>query len=218
MRNTRILMAAASLVTLAACTESLSLEGMGAAALHMARTEGSPMLVQSTEPASEPQAVSSDTVESFEVTITSIQFLRADAEESDASGWTTLNFDEGTRVDLMALPEEGIAATLIAEGSVQAGSYRAVRLFVSNPTMVFKGDISFGLGNTLEGGVEYEVTIPSAAQSGLKVFVEFAVEASSEGGAQTDVNLVFDSALSLTNVTATGTGRVIVNPVIRSSN
>jgi hypothetical protein len=211
MRKTRILLAAASIVALTACSEGLG-AGMGEAALNMSRTDDAPMMLTSTEPSSEPQSVSSDTVESFEVTITSIQFLRADAEEADANGWVTLNFDEGVTVDLMALPDSGIAA-LVAEGSVEAGAYSAVRLFVTSPKMVFRGDIEFGLGNTLEGGVEYDVTIPSSAQSGIEVFVDFEIDVNAE----TDVNLLFDSALSLTNLTVTGASQIIVNPVIRGN-
>jgi len=219
MRTMRLWKAAIAFsmtAALAACDNTLSLSGTGEAAVTMARSSDGPITLSSQD-GSASRSVDSDTVESFMVTVTSVQFLRADASESDASGWTSVDIEEGTRIDLMALPEEGVAVQLIAEGRVAAGSYRMVRLFVSNPTITFKGDISFGVGNTLQGGVEYDVTIPSALQTGIKTEASFEVEASEDGGTKTNVDLLFDAGSTFSAVTVTGTGTVVVGPVIRSN-
>ncbi len=87
-----------------------------------------------------------------------------------------------------------------------------VRLLVSGGTIVFDADISVGQFTFAAGNPGYGVTIPSGAQTGLKTDLAFTV---GEGGS-TEVNLLFDEGATFQNATATGSGKVILAPVLRS--
>lgn len=211
-RRQYLLAVCAALAT-AACTESLSLEGTGQARILMQR-ESAPLLQQSpswTED-SEQVAVAPDTVASLLVTVTSVQFLRLGVTDtSDASpAWTTVHLASPVTIDLMAL--SGDSSLLITQGSVAAGAYGRVRLFVTNPRIVFKGDITIGVARVFQGGVEYAVEIPSGGQTGIKTDISFEVEAN----ATSDAHLVFNEGATFANVAATGNGRVVLAPVIRA--
>lgn len=200
--------------TLAACADSLSLSGTGEAAITMARDTSGPITFASQD-GSASRSVSSDTVESFMVTVTAVQFLEAGANASDESGWTTVDIGHSSRINLMALPAEGAMAQLIAEGSVAAGSYRRVRLVVSSPTIQFKGDIALGVGTVLEGGVNYDVQLGSLSNT-IEANASFEVQARSDSGStRTSVDLVFDAGASLSSVSLSGSGDVIILAVVR---
>lgn len=207
----------------AACSDSLSLDvgATGEVAVQMQRMSGSSLsslLFQQQNTETSPRAVSPDTVASLTADITAIQFLRAGSDSSDNAAWTSLRLDAPVHVDFMALPSEGSSPLVIASGRVAVGSYSMVRLFVSNPHITFKGSISFGTAGTLSGGVEYAVTIPSSAQTGVKTEVSFSVEASASDSTSTtaDVPLLFDEGSTFANVAVTGTGTVMVAPVFRA--
>ncbi len=194
------------------CSESLSLEATGEVQVLLGRQSGTPTAAVAYFAFDGMlYPIPQDTVASLTVTVTSIQFLGAGDEESDEGGWVTLDLAAPVELDLMALPSEGDSPIVIASGSVAVGAYAKVRLFVTAPTIVLKGDFSFG-GTTLEGGVELAAEIPSSAQSGLKTDASFEVAE----GATADVDLLFDAGTTLTNITLTGDGRVIVAPVLRS--
>lgn len=209
----RYLMGAAAALATAACTESLNLEAMGEARILMQRESG-PVLLESPSWADEQTttAIAPDTVASLLVTVTSVQFLRLGAADtSDTSpAWSTVDLSAPVTLDLMALAND--SSLVIAQGSVAAGAYGRVRLFVTNPRIVFKGDISIGAGQLFAAGVEYQVTIPSGNQSGIKTDISFAVAAN----ATSDARLVFDEGATFLNVAAAGNGRVMLAPVIRA--
>jgi hypothetical protein len=154
-------------------------------------------------------------VASLEVTVTSIQFLRAGDEDDEAGGWITLQLSAPVSLNLMALPTEGDSPVVIASGSVEAGTYTQVRLFVTDPSVEFSSDVTIGAAATFQAGVEYAVTIPSAGQTGIKTDASFTVTAD-ESGATADVGLLFDAGTTFANVAATGNGQVILAPVLRS--
>lgn len=215
MKRHLILSAALSLLsTVAACSDTLSLDGMGEAAVSMTRAGESAIPFSSSEGGSGTRSVSSDTVRSFFVTVVAVEFQSQDALAGD-SGWTRMDLDQSVRVDLMSLPEEGTTARVIAEGHIAAGSYRAVRLVISNPSIVFKGDVSFGLGQTARGGVSYNVELPGgdmAIEATAMVRVE---SGSSNAGAESTAELEFDAASSLSSVALQSGGSVLVGLVIR---
>lgn len=76
--------------------------------------------------------------------------------------------------------------------------------------IVFDIDVSVG-GFTLAAGDSHPVTIPSGEQTGLKTDLAFVVDGS------TTVNLFFDEDATFRNVTATGSEKVILTPVLRNS-
>lgn len=207
------------LAALAACSDTLGLNATGEVRLALGKLSD-PLVAfpPSNDTAATQRAVMPDTVASFKVTVTAIQLLEAGSDSSDASpGWTNVQLSAPIDVDLMALPSG--SDSLIATGHVAAGSYSMVRLFVTNPRIRFKGAVDFGLGGILQGGVDYTVTIPSAAQSGIKVAggVTVQANASASSSASNQVNLAFDQRATLGNVTFTGSGTIIVQAVLRSN-
>jgi hypothetical protein len=154
--------------------------------------------------------VSRDTVAALAVRITDLQFLPATAEGTDDAAWVSLELSNPVRLDLLDLPSEGASPLVIASGTIAAGDYGKVRLFVDSAAIEFKGPINLGAAASFLAGIGYEVEIPSAAQTGLKTDIAFSVE---EGA---DVNLLFAPNATFQNLTVTGNGRVILTPVIRS--
>jgi hypothetical protein len=161
--------------------------------------------------------VSKDTVLSLTVEVTEIQFLpkEAEAQAGDDGVWISLSLAQPVPLDLMTLPTEGQSPLVIASGEVPVGSYGDVRLFVENAQIVFKGDINLGVAFGFEGGVAYPVEIPSGPETGIKTDAEFSVTADAEGNVN-DVHLLFSPTATFLNVSGTGTGEVILAPVIRS--
>lgn len=163
-------------------------------------------------------AVPPGAVASLRASVTAIEFLRAEAGDTNsASAWSSLSLSAPVEIDLMALPMEGDSSPIvIATATLAAGTYSRVRLFVTDPRIVFTSDLAIGLGVMFQGGVEYDVTIPSGSQTGIKTDASFTVTASSDGGTATDVGLLFDAGTTFANVTATGSGGVILSPVLKS--
>lgn len=209
----RGMLAVALAVVTGACSNTVDLAATGEVRLLMSRDTGAAAQPVAGETGDAQANVPQDTVQSLVVTVVGIDVLMESGDSSEISpAWTSVELASSFDLDLMALPTEDAAAQLVASGSVEAGTYTRVRLRVTNPRVVFKGDISFGVGGILDGGTEYAVVIPSSGQTGLKVAVGVTVEAD----ASTDVGLVFDAAESLTNVTVTGTGQVMMSPVIKA--
>ncbi len=159
-------------------------------------------------------AISKDTVSTLVVRIIRIEFLpkAEEAREADPGAWIALDLSAPVTIDLMALPTEGTFPLVIASGAVPVGNYGDVRLFTDSAAIRFKGPIELGAAFRFEGNTTYQVTIPSVEQTGIKTDAEFTVE---EG---TDVNLLFSPTATFLNVTGTGTGQVILAPVIRYRN
>jgi hypothetical protein len=163
-------------------------------------------------------AMDKDTVAALLVQVSDIQFLPkyAEAQAADDAAWISLRLSAPVQLDLMALPTAGESPLVIASGTVPVGSYGDVRLFVSDATIRFKGNVDLGVAFSFEGGVDYAVEIPSGDQTGIKTDAEFTVEAD-EGGEANDVQLLFSPSATFLNVTGTGDGRVMLAPVIRSA-
>lgn len=162
--------------------------------------------------------ISPDTVASLIIRVTDIEFLPAEQEgnEEDDGAWIRLALPDTVELDLMTLPTEGESPVVIASGAVPEGDYSNVRLFVDGATIEFNGPISLGAAFTFDGGVAHDVTIPSGAETGLKTDASFSVTADAQGNVN-DVNLLFSTGSTFQNVNGTGTGEVILAPVIRGN-
>lgn len=160
-------------------------------------------------------AIPADTVASLEVTISDVSYLAEGDDENTQSAWQTLALPAAVTLDLMALPTEETGSIVIDAGTVAVGSYRKVRLLVGEGEIVFKGDLSLGGGADFTGATVYPVTIPSGLQTGIKTDVEFEVTAN-EDATVNAAYLVFDPDATFLNITATGAGGVILNPVLRA--
>ncbi|HEX9631395.1 MAG TPA: DUF4382 domain-containing protein [Gemmatimonadales bacterium] len=167
---------------------------------------------------SEGAAVAIDpaVVASLTVQITGIQFLPKEQEgnDADAGAWISLQLASPVTVDLMALPTEGESPLVIASGAVLVGDYASVRLFVDEAVIRFSEAVSLGLSLTFDADFDYDVSIPSGTETGIKTDAEFSVVADAEGNVN-DVGLLFSPGATFLNVTGTGSGEVILAPVIR---
>jgi hypothetical protein len=160
--------------------------------------------------------ISPDVVASLTVRITEIQFLPADQEgnEDEGGAWVSLQLSSPVTIDLMTLPTEGESPLVIASGSVLVGDYANVRLFVDEAVIRFSETVSLGLALTFDADVDYDVTIPSGAETGIKTDASFSVVADAEGTVN-EVGLLFSPGATFLNVSGTGTGNVMLAPVIR---
>ena len=154
-----------------------------------------------------------DTVEALTIRIATIQVLPQGRDEADNGDWVSLEMGSPVLLDLMSLPTEGESPLVIASGALEVGTYANVRLYTDSASVSFKGPISLGAAEDFEAGVDYLVDIPSGDQTGINTDVSFTVEAAAEGNAN-DVALLFDSGSTFQNISATGTGRVTLTPVI----
>ena len=194
--------------------------GTGLLMVTMQQSSGAGVSAVQSVQGEESGKIDLDNVASLTVRVTSIQFLPAGADdteenggasEEDGGGWIVLEFAEPVAFDLLALPTEGESPLVVAAGAVAAGDYRKVRYLVGDAIIVFNE--AFTVGNaTFEG--EHAVTIPSGAKPGLKTDVAFTVVAD-DGGTPQEVTLLFEPGATFQNSTATGSGKVIVAPVIR---
>lgn len=132
-------------------------------------------------------------------------------ESEDDAGdrpWIRVELTEAATVDLMGLV--GASAPAIATGEVPSGTYNQVRLFIGEATISFTDPVKVG-NATYDADVEYELRIPSAGQSGLKVQTGFFDIGSGE---VETVGLLVDLTDSVKNIVATGAGTVQMTPVI----
>ena len=167
--------------------------------------------------------VEKEKVDSLFVWFSRIGFLPVDSAEADTTDsgedeeypWIWMDLDSVVRIDLMALPAQADSAVVIAAGSVPAGDYRKLRMIVVDAAIYFNDPISVG-NQTYEVDTEYSVDVPSGAQSGLKTDAWFTVEADADTGDPLGVNVLFDPNMTFNNVTATGSGRVKITPVLKT--
>lgn len=212
----------AALVTLTACDGTAGPEGDGEARVLMSRSTSGPSasLLGNGAPGEVGSAgISLESVSSIEVTVDRVELHRADAEEVEGEGadgppwegeapggWISLDVEE-TSLDLLALPVEG--GVEIATGDVEAGVYDKARLFVSSATITLDEQVQIGAAATLEPG-EYDLFIPSAEQTGIKVdLADFEVVTDGSGA----VVLEFEAGSSVQTVTWTANG-LLMSPVL----
>ncbi|HEX7091118.1 MAG TPA: DUF4382 domain-containing protein [Longimicrobiales bacterium] len=194
---------------LTAC-EDVTGPGEGSLSVRMSRDDSGPAaaLVAADLVQASIGPVALDAVQSIDVTISAIQVQPEGADE--ASGpWVTLDLTAPTSVNLLALPTEGGAGLLVATDEVEAGAYGHLRLLFDSATITFSQDVTLG-ATTYTAGTAYALTIPSGAQTGIKL--ELGGIEVPEGGAA-EVELVFDATLSVGNVLATGAG-IQMTPVM----
>lgn len=165
-------------------------------------------------PAGPAVAISPDTVASLVIRVTDIEVLPVGGDEDDDGAWISLTLPDTVDLDLMALPTTAGSPLVVASGALPVGDYQNVRLFVASATIEFTGPLSLGGAVTFDANVMYDVTIPSGAQTGLKTDAAFSVTADGQGNVN-DVDLLFSTGSTFQNVTGTGTGEVILAPVIR---
>ena len=160
-------------------------------------------------------AVSLASVSSIDVSVTRVDALPAAAAEGEESAWVSLDLtDKAKTINLRSLPSEG--GVTIAAGELEDGQYSNLRLFVSTATITFSEAVTIGSAanpRTLAAGT-YDLLIPSAAQTGIKVPASFLVSRTTEGETTT-VNVAFDGSASVQSLQSTQRG-VQMSPVLIS--
>jgi len=126
-------------------------------------------------------------------------------------GWVQLPIDSA-RLDLIHLPDSASAGIPVATGTLPAGRYRHVRLFIVNPLIYFDSTLVTPAGDTLKGGVGYPVIFPSADSTGaiFRTDDPFVVPAAGD-----TVSLYFDRDDTVRHIIITGDGKIIVPPIMR---
>lgn len=112
------------------------------------------------------------------------------------SGWVTVSSPNKT-VDLLKL-QGGVVEALASNQTIGVGTYQMLRLVL-------------GSGNTLTlaAGSIVPLTVPSGQQTGIKIPLNFTVQA----GTTADVWIDFDGGHSI-HVVGTGSGSYILRPVV----
>ena len=131
--------------------------------------------------------------------------------EADSVAWYSLDLVGPARLDLVHLPTDSANGLVLASGNVPPGDYRHERLEITHATIRFDTTVTAWNGLTFKPDTGYAVLIPSAKQSGLKTDAGLTVPA---GGG--DVTLIFDTDATIRGALVTGSGKIIVVPVIRS--
>jgi hypothetical protein len=120
-----------------------------------------------------------DLVEEANVTINKIEVRKKGDGEDDGSPFMVIS-EEVQNFNLLEL-SNGVTASLV-EIDIPVGSYDLIRLYVDAASVVLKD------------GTEYDLEIPSGAQTGIKCFVKPPFEVA--GGLTTDLLLDFDVSKS----------------------
>jgi hypothetical protein len=130
------------------------------------------------------------------VTEVAVNVSAAAADSDSARGWVVLNHDS-TTYDLIQM--QNGTFRVIGSTTLAAGTYSQIRLKI-------------GAGSTVVvNGQTFPLTVPSGAQSGLKIQGPFVVS----GGQVTDVLIDFDASRSIIQ---TGNGTYMLKPVIHVMN
>jgi hypothetical protein len=155
--------------------------------------------------------IATSQIDSMYIRITSISALRTSADTSENSGgWVTVALADsgGKRINLLRLPVAGQDSISLARGELEAGTYKNIRLQFDSAASFIRLKQTLTVGNTtFTAGTSYPLRIPSNV---LKTSASFTIAEDS----LTSVNLVFNTDASVGNITATGSGQLILSPVI----
>jgi hypothetical protein len=149
-------------------------------------------------------------VDSLNARVTRVEALPLafEPDSMDGGAWQSVDVSGNGLINLVKLPTETQGALVVAADSIPSGEYVNLRFFMEDLTIWFNKQIQVGQ-IVFQPNTPYTVTLPSGAQSGLKTRARFTLP---EGGAQ--VSIVFDGGATLANLSITGTGAVVLAPVL----
>ncbi|MBI9064202.1 MAG: DUF4382 domain-containing protein [Marinilabiliaceae bacterium] len=131
--------------------------------------------------------------------------IREKNEDNEGRPFITLS-EEVQEFNLLDLTN-GVTASLV-DLEIEVGSYDLIRLYVAEASV------------KLNDGTEFDLTIPSGAQTGIKVFIDPSIQVA--GGLTTDLLLDFDVSKSFVpqggNDSPEGIKGFHFKPVIKASN
>ena len=151
-------------------------------------------------------------IDSLFVDVYAVEANRGDGD----AGWQTIELLDvpQQRINLVALPYDGSGSLELALGELEVGSYDHIRLRFDETTIkiYLNQDVTLGDGTVLTAG-GHGLRVPSGTQNGLKIHTaRFEVTED----ATATIQLIFDGPVSLGNLHTTGTGAVMMSPVLRS--
>lgn len=154
-----------------------------------------------------PQDVTSGSVDINNVATLAATLDSVQLQTSGSQGWQTVQPGAGAQpINLLDLPAVSVAldlgTVLLETGACQA------RLFLTDAKITFTDAVVVGQF-TFDASTEYDVTIPSGPRTGLKADGGCDVPA----GGMT-VTLAFDATATVGTITATGSGSILLSPVI----
>lgn len=214
------LMAGLMALSLGACDDATGPDGARTTVTLSQLEDGSATMAASMVASETGLAqVTMDEVTSIVVRVTRVQVHRAGGDDGNGNGngaggpaWVDLAV-ESAEVDLIADLSDGQTVTL-ADGELDAASYDQVRLFVDSAAIVFSEPQPLPGGGD-ETVTEAQLEIPSAGQTGIKIpGAGFTVEEESPA----TVEILFDAGTSVQNINITGTGQVMMAPVLIGEN
>ncbi len=195
---------------LVGCSDTVAVGGAHRVEVALQRTDAALPLATMLSTAASQGRLQVDQVDSLFITITSISFLRAVAEDDTLeAAWETLSLTDPVTIDLLSLPMEDDSAVVIAAGDLPAGDYERIRFRVSGSSIFLNTGVMIGKA-VFVADTEYAVKVPSGTTSGLKTDLAVSVEDA------TAANLVFSTLATFDAVTATGNGQVILSPVLKA--
>ncbi len=150
-------------------------------------------------------------VDSLNVRVTRVEGLPVVSEGDSANdaAWQSVDVVGNGLLNLVKLPTETQGAIVVATDSIPSGDYGNLRFFMQDMTIWLNKQIQVGQ-IIFQAHTPYTLTMPSGTQTGLKTKAQFTVP---EGGGQ--VSIVFDGTATLANMTVTGTGAVVLAPVLQ---
>jgi hypothetical protein len=154
-------------------------------------------------------------VDSMFIRVTAVSALKQGADTAEASGgWVTLQLADsgGKRINLLNLPRTGGDSIGIARGDLKPGNYKNIRLQFdsTSSTIRLKQDVTIGTFAFLKN-TSYPLRVPSGV-----IKIPAATLTVSEDSLS-QVNLVFQLNSSIGTIVATGSGQLMMNPVIHTS-
>jgi hypothetical protein len=195
----------------AACDDSTGGDDTGQLRVFMTADASSAATVSDAVAASSFGQLSTDQIDSMYIRITGISALRSTADTADSSGgWVTVELADsgGRRINLLNLPVAGQDSISLARGELEAGTYKNIRMTFDEASAFVVLNENVTVGNTtFTAGTRYTLRIPSNV---IKTSASFTIAEDSLSA----VNLVFSTDASVANITSTGSGQMIMNPVI----
>jgi len=216
-KGSKLLLPILATMALAACGDSTSSDNADVRVL-LSRDGAAASLQASALSGLLAERVSLSSVDSLSVTVTAVEALSpatsdttvADSAGKGERGWVTIDLPAPLSVNLMGLPTDTAGGFQLVRGTLAAGTYSRVRLVVADTAgfVVFRQPVTVGQ-STFAAGQRVRLEVPSGK---IKTAINFTVGADSAS----QLRLVFDPATTVRNVTATGSGRVKINPVLRA--
>lgn len=153
-----------------------------------------------------PQDVTSGVVDLNNVATLTATLDSVQLQTSGSQGWQTVQPSSALPIDLLDLPTASpalnLGTVLLEPGACQ------IRLFLTDPTISFVDPVVVGQAS-FDAATDYDVTIPSGPQTGLKADGTCNVPT---GG--TTVTLAFDANATVGTIAVTGSASILLSPVI----